>query len=199
MNTIKIRNILFLSSLAFIGLLVAIPNKIFAAGLLGAFVIAALILYYANIRSLNLHVHSEKSPPYVRVVAVVLAALVVGIIVFAVFVQRGRITASASIGKSLITIIFSTIIILIGFIAAKLPYKAPMGLRLPWTLSDNDTWYVAHRILSDISVPMAILCFAALSVYNRVEVWILCILFAWLFIPSIVSHTYILKKWHGKL
>ena len=47
MNTIKIRNILFLSSLAIIGLLVAIPNKIFAAGLLGAFVIAALILYYA--------------------------------------------------------------------------------------------------------------------------------------------------------
>ena len=82
MNTINIRNILFLSSLAIIGLLVAIPNKIFAAGLLGAFVIAALILYYANIRSLNLHVHSEKSPPYVRVVAVVLAALVVGIIVF---------------------------------------------------------------------------------------------------------------------
>ena len=45
MNTINIRNILFLSSLAIIGLLVAIPNKIFAAGLLGAFVIAAVMMF----------------------------------------------------------------------------------------------------------------------------------------------------------
>ena len=83
MNTIKIRNILFLSSLAIIGLLVAIPNKIVAAGLLGAFVIAALILVCANLGGLTRQVHSEKSPPYVRVVAVVLAALVVGKIVIA--------------------------------------------------------------------------------------------------------------------
>lgn len=199
MNTVKIRNILFLSSLAIVGLLMAIQNKIFAAILLSAFVVVALILYYANIRNLNPNVHSEKSPPYVRIVAIILVALVVGIIVFAVLAQKGRISASASIGKWLITIIFSTIIILIGFVAAKLPYKAPMGLRLPWTLSDNDTWHIAHRLLSDISVPMAILCFAALSVYNRVEVWILCILFSWLLIPSLVSHTYILKKWRGKL
>lgn len=199
MNTDKIRSILFPSSLIIVGLLFIARNKILAAVLLSAFVVAALVMYYSNIRNLNPNVHSEKSSPFVRIIRILLVALVIGIIVFAVFAQKGSITATASIGKWLITLIFSVIITLIGLIAAKLPYKAPMGLRLPWTLSDNDTWHIAHRILSDISVPMAILCYAALAVYNRVEVWILCILFAWLLIPAMVSHTYILKKWRGKI
>ncbi|HIY05838.1 MAG TPA: SdpI family protein, partial [Candidatus Evtepia faecigallinarum] len=32
-----------------------------------------------------------------------------------------------------------------GIVCPKLPYNRHIGLRLPWTVQDEETWNVAHR------------------------------------------------------
>ncbi len=60
--------------------------------------------------------------------------------------------------------------VFIGIVSPKLPYNRHTGLRLPWTVRDEDTWKNAHRILGFISFPMVLLyiaCALTISEYSR--------------------------------
>ena len=41
-----------------------------------------------------------------------------------------------------------------GYIAPKIPYNRYVGLRLPWTVSDESTWIYAHNLCRRITIPL---------------------------------------------
>lgn len=45
---------------------------------------------------------------------------------------------------------------IIGNTAPKLPFNRYMGLRLPWTIRDEETWNATHKVLGYVTFPIII-------------------------------------------
>lgn len=90
----------------------------------------------------------------------------------------------------------SIFIMFFGNLAPKIPFNRYMGLRLPWTVRDEDTWRVAHRILGYVSFPIGIVMFV-LSFFFKVETIVVTGVLTWIIIPSIYSLVFYYKKIKG--
>ena len=88
-------------------------------------------------------------------------------------------------------------IIGIGNIAPKLPFNRYMGLRLPWTIRDEKTWKIAHRILGYLTFPIVtiILIGGLLVDTEEFAKWGII---AWVAIPSLYSCYYYYMRLSGK-
>lgn len=83
-----------------------------------------------------------------------------------------------------------------GNLAPKIPFNRYMGLRLPWTIRDEDTWKVAHRILGYISFPIGIAMFVSVFFFSVETVAMISVL-TWIIIPGIYSLVFYYKKAKG--
>lgn len=90
----------------------------------------------------------------------------------------------------------SIFIMFFGNLAPKIPFNRYMGLRLPWTVRDEDTWRVAHRILGYLSFPIGIVMFV-LSFFFKSETIVVTGILTWIIIPSIYSLVFYYKKIKG--
>lgn len=90
----------------------------------------------------------------------------------------------------------SIFIMFFGNLAPKIPFNRYMGLRLPWTVRDEDTWRVAHRILGYVSFPIGIVMFVLLFFFKSETIVVTGIL-TWIIIPSIYSLVFYYKKIKG--
>lgn len=90
----------------------------------------------------------------------------------------------------------SIFIMFFGNLAPKIPFNRYMGLRLPWTVRDEDTWRVAHRILGYVSFPIGIVMFV-LSFFFKSETIVVTGVLTWIIIPSIYSLVFYYKKIKG--
>lgn len=90
----------------------------------------------------------------------------------------------------------SIFIMFFGNLAPKIPFNRYMGLRLPWTVRDEDTWRVAHRILGYVSFPIGIVMFV-LSFFFKSEIIVVTGVLTWIIIPSIYSLVFYYKKIKG--
>lgn len=76
--------------------------------------------------------------------------------------------------------------------------RAGIGLRLPWTVQDEDTWNIAHRILSYISIPVVLLYIACTCTIQDFKAVSVAIMITWIGIPGGISYVHFHKKYHGK-
>lgn len=90
----------------------------------------------------------------------------------------------------------SIFIMFFGNLAPKIPFNIYMGLRLPWTVRDEDTWRGAHRILGYVSFPIGIVMFV-LSFFFKSETIVVTGILTWIIIPSIYSLVFYYKKIKG--
>lgn len=90
--------------------------------------------------------------------------------------------------------IISCVILFSGIISPKLPFTKHTGLRLPWTVQDEDTWNLAHRIIGYISFPIVILYIAATFSIDNFETVTLGTMIAWIGIPGLLSLVYYFQK-----
>ncbi|MDM0471709.1 SdpI family protein [Clostridium perfringens] len=90
----------------------------------------------------------------------------------------------------------SIFIMFFGNLAPKIPFNRYMGLRLPWTVRDEDTWRVAHRILGYVSFPIGIVMFV-LSFFFKSETIVVTGILTWIIIPSIYSLVFYYRKIKG--
>ena len=90
----------------------------------------------------------------------------------------------------------SIFIMFFGNLAPKIPFNRYMGLRLPWTVRDEDTWRVAHRILGYVSFPIGIGMFV-LSFFFKIETIVVTGVLTWIIIPSIYSLVFYYRKIKG--
>lgn len=79
-----------------------------------------------------------------------IGVLVAGI-AFSLLVAFDIITFSENGEKMFAMALVSCVILFAGIVSPKLPYTKHTGLRLPWTVQDEDTWNIAHKIIGYIS------------------------------------------------
>ena len=72
------------------------------------------------------------------------------------------------------------------------------GLRLPWTVHDEDTWNVAHRVLHDLSIPIVLLYLVCTLTVPDFETVTLCAVALWVGLPSVISGVFFWEKMHGR-
>ncbi len=123
--------------------------------------------------------------------------LVIGVVV--TFLNVSDIITFSEDGEKTFAMIFvSCIMIFAGIVCPKLPYNRYIGLRLPWTVQDEDTWNIAHRILGYISIPVVLLYIACTCTIQDFKAVSVAIMITWIGIPGGISYVHFHKKYRGK-
>ena len=74
-----------------------------------------------------------------------------------------------------------------GNIAPKLPFNKYMGLRLPWTTRDENTWKIANRLLGYLTFPLVLIMAILYFCFNKSDIILLIGIIFWIGIPAIYS------------
>ena len=87
-----------------------------------------------------------------------------------------------------------------GNIAPRLPFNRYVGFRLPWTVTDEDTWVLCHRLVGCLTLPVVVLYVAAVLALpgKIVQVSAVLVLVIWMGIPGVLSGLFYYRKYHPK-
>lgn len=187
-------------SFSIVAMLIAliIKNEIVSIVLVGFCMLASVVILYRNLALLTSITTDDLKIGVLRTTTIFnIVVLVVGII-FSVLVAFDVISFSENSEKMFAMALVSCVIIFSGIISPKLPYSKHTGLRLPWTVQDEDTWNVAHRILGYVALPIALLYVACSLTISNFEAITLCAMIAWIGIPGVISYLFYKKKWGRK-
>lgn len=189
-----------LLSVSVLFMTVFVRNSILSLATTFAFLLVAILVLIFNLNELI--APSSKSQKNAVKASNILSVVLLIICFGYVFLRENQIiTPTYEFEKAFATLIVSSIIIFFGCISSKIPFNRYLGLRLPWTVTDEGTWILAHRILGMISFPLAIIYIAGIialpdSIAKGFTVFIAIV---WLAIPSGLSAFYYHKKMQGKL
>lgn len=85
-----------------------------------------------------------------------------------------------------------------GYISPKLPFTRHTGLRLPWTVADEETWNVAHRILGIVAIPVGVFYIGAVPFVKDFEALTVGVVLMCVAVPGIISAIFYYHKSYGK-
>ena len=163
--------------------------------------VCALAVLFFNLPALTNVSQNNPKLKTVRLVTLCDIIIVVALVIFCFLLDKGKISVTETQLKYILSGFIALLIIGFGNIAPKLPFNRHTGLRLPWTVRDEDTWIVAHRVLGYISLPLGLLCLAGAGMKMPLEqwakVWIVGPLLLWIGIPALLSGIFYFKKWKG--
>lgn len=192
MKTAELRWMLLIFSL--LGLLSAvfIPFPVLKLALLCALSAACLVILYRNMDSLT--GYSEENPKnrtmkWITVFNGALLLLCIG----AVWLGENGYLGNVS-EEWLAVALVSVVMVVLGNLAPKIPFNRYTGLRLPWTVRDEDTWRLAHRILGYISFPLVFLYGALLLCGVEIGTATGVVIFSWIVIPGGISFLFYRRK-----
>lgn len=192
MKTAELRWMLLIFSL--LGLLSAvfIPLPVLKLALLCALSAACLVILYRNMDSLT--GYSEENPKnrtmkWITVFNGALLLLCIG----AVWLGENGYLGNVS-EEWLAVALVSVVMVVLGNLAPKIPFNRYTGLRLPWTVRDEDTWRLAHRILGYISFPLVFLYGALLLSGVEIGTATGAVVFFWIVIPGGISFLFYRRK-----
>ncbi|MCI2779074.1 SdpI family protein [Clostridium perfringens] len=163
--------------------------------IIGAVVIFTLIIFDVNAPKIaNLSEENVK----IKTMRTLNRLTILIIIISCMFSILSPIKSSLDLKTNEILLVglCSIFIMFFGNLAPKIPFNRYMGLRLPWTVRDEDTWRVAHRILGYVSFPIGIMMFV-LSFFFKIETIVVTGILTWIIIPSIYSLVFYYKKIKG--
>lgn len=189
--------------LSFGTLIAALTVKIELLSLLlaGACMLTMLAILYRNL-TLFTGAAADKAGIGALRAATIFDAVVLLLVLTVAALDKTALAALSEDGERLLAaVIMCGIMLFGGFISPRLPYNRHTGLRLPWTVRDEDTWNVAHRVLGYISLPMTMLYLAAALTVRSADAAAaaatVCFIL-WIGIPGLVSYIFFWKKLHGK-
>lgn len=192
MKTAELRWMLLIFSL--LGLLSAvfIPFPVLKLALLCALSAACLVILYRNMDSLT--GYSEENPKnrtmkWITVFNGVLLLLCIGVVWLGENGYLGNVSE-----EWLAVALVSVVMVVLGNLAPKIPFNRYTGLRLPWTVRDEDTWRLAHRILGYISFPLVFLYGALLLCGVEIGAATGIVIFFWIIIPGGISFLFYRRK-----
>lgn len=192
--------ILFLSFLA-LGIALAVKNPVVSAVSVGVCVLLALGILYRNLSLLSQGTMTPTQNRLLKVVTVFDGVLFVGLVVLSVLVGTERVVFSQTQEKWLLVGLFSCLFLFFGAVSPRLPFQRHTGLRLPWTVLDEPTWNLAHKILGMLALPITVLYVAVslsckdVDAVARASVGALLLYIA---IPGLLSLIFYLKQ-YGRL
>lgn len=187
--------------LAFVTMMIAlaVKNEVVSILLCGGCILAAVVILYRNLALLTSVTTEDMKLRTLRTVTVFNAAVAAAAIAFVAFARAGLMPVTENGGKTFAMALTILLMLFGGFISPRLPFTRHTGLRLPWTVADEDTWNVAHRVLGYISLPAVVLYIAAAWTISDFKTVSITVLLLWIGIPSAVSLLFFWKKMRGKL
>lgn len=188
--------ILFVSFLSMM-ITMSVKNEVVSILMAGICMLIAGIVLYRNLALFTSLTTDDLRLGIFRVTTLCnISILIIGI-VFAFLSAVDVITFSENGEKLFAMVLLSCIMVFIGIVSPKLPYNRHTGLRLPWTVRDEDTWKIAHRILGFISFPMVLLYIACALTISDFEIVSVVTMLIWISIPGGISYIYFYKKYHS--
>ena len=185
--------VLFLSMM----ITMSVKNEVVSILMAGICMLIAGIVLYRNLALFTSLTTDDLRIGIFRVTTLCnISILIIGI-VFAFLSAVDVITFSENGEKLFAMVLLSCIMVFIGIVSPKLPYNRHTGLRLPWTVRDEDTWKIAHRILGFISFPMVLLYIACALTISDFEIVSVVTMLIWISIPGGISYIYFYKKYHS--
>lgn len=189
--------ILFLSFLAMLAAM-SVKNELLSIILTGACLLAAVIILYRNLALLTRVTAAGRQTGALKLSSGFTIAVLIFTVVLIALDSAAIIRLSESDGR-LLAMIFTIVIILFGgFICPRLPFSRHTGLRLPWTVRDEETWNLAHKIAGIISLPLVLLYLAAALTVDSFELISTAAVLLWIGIPGCISFLFWWKKYHGR-
>lgn len=198
----KKRGAILLLSFLSLAVSLGVNNEIVSLTLFGACILGTVIVFYRNLTLLTGTAATSAQLRAVRVVTIFNVVLIAALFVLIALHQNGVVTLSEERTKPLVIVCIVVVMLFFGFISPKLPFNRYTGLRLPWTVQNEETWNVAHKILGYLSLPLALLYLAVcLTAGDLIDLGIvtMCTLLLWIGIPGVLSLIFFWKKVHGKL
>ena len=188
--------ILFVTFLSMM-ITMSVKNEVVSILMAGICMLIAGIVLYRNLALFTSLTTDDLRLGIFRVTTLCnISILIIGI-VFAFLSAVDVITFSENGEKLFAMVLLSCIMVFIGIVSPKLPYNRHTGLRLPWTVRDEDTWKIAHRILGFISFPMVLLYIACALTISDFEIVSVVTMLIWIGIPGGISYIYFYKKYHS--
>ncbi len=188
--------ILFLSFAALL-ISAAARETVPALAAVGACLLLALWILYRNLSLLTEGEVSQGQRRALKAATLFNGALFAALLVFCGLQEAGYVALTAQQERYLIMGIFSCVFLFFGALSPRLPYQRHTGLRLPWTVQDEETWRLAHRLLGIISLPVTLLYLAAalavrdLEQVGRVSLIAMAV---YIGIPGVLSLLFFWKK-----
>ncbi len=193
----KVRGaIIFVSFLALLAMLI-FENSLIALALSAICILAAIMMLYPNLAELTGISNDNPKVKTLKFVTIFDAAAFICCAVAALLIGTGVMEVTENGEKFFAACITAIIILVLGNIAPKLPFSKHTGLRLPWTVTDEDTWVVAHRIVGYVSLPLALVYIACIPVIPSFEILSLVVILLWIGIPGGLSYAFYYKKIKG--
>lgn len=184
--------------LSFLSMLIAlsVDNEAVSILLVGVCTVIAVAILYRNMALLTSITTDDLKVGVLRITTIFNVSILMVGIVFALLVGCDFIAFSKNGEKMFAMAIVSCVMLFAGIVCPKLPYNRHTGLRLPWTVQDEDTWNVAHRIIGYISLPIALLYIACTWTVSNFELITLGAMILWIGIPGGISYLFFYRKMH---
>lgn len=195
----KKRGVILLLTFLAMFIMLAVNNEMVSLVFSGACILVAVGVLYRNLALLTSVTTDDMRLGVLRLTTMVNIGVLVLVMGVTALIEMDVLHFNEASEKLFAMILVTGIIVFTGIVSQKLPFTCHTGLRLPWTVSDEETWNVAHRIIGIISVPLAVLYIAcALTLPNFETVTVVTVLL-WIAIPGGLSYLYYWKKMHGRV
>ena len=183
-------------TLSFLSLILALTfkNEIVSILSIAICLLLSILILYRNLALLTSLTTDDMRICILRITTIFNVIIFLVCVIFSILIGLDLIKINAENEKLLAMSIISCVILFSGIISPKLPFTKHTGLRLPWTVQDEDTWNLAHRIIGYISFPIVILYIAATFSIDNFETVTLGAMIAWIGIPGLLSLVYYFQK-----
>ncbi len=197
MNNHKIEEVILVTVclVALVGGLI-VNNQVFSFVMIGLLLLCAIFILGRHLADF-----AKLSPdnPKVRTMRFInwftIGFIVVGVALSKVFEMQ----IFTNLQEKWVSLILVTVLmVVIGNYAPKLPFNRYIGLRLPWTVRDEETWILAHRILGYVTFPLVV-CFIVLNQFVDSKTCIMATILAWIIIPGVISGVFFVKKYRKSM
>lgn len=193
------RGIILLLTFVSMMVMLGVKNPVISVILSGGCILIAVIILYRNLALLTRVTTEDMRLKVLRVTTVFNIGLLLLVIIMAILTATDVIQFSENGEKMFAMFIVVAIMIFAGIVSPKLPFTRHTGLKLPWTVQDEDTWNLAHRIIGYISLPLSLLYAACSLTIDYFEQVSLAVILLWIGIPGVISFVFFWKKTHGRL
>lgn len=183
-------------TLSFLSLILAltIKNEIVSILSIAICLLLSILILYRNLALLTSLTTDDMRIRILRITTIFNVIIFLVCVILSILIGLDLIKINAENEKLLAMSIISCVILFSGIISPKLPFTKHTGLRLPWTVQDEGTWNLAHRIIGYISFPIVILYIAATFSIDNFETVTLGAMIAWIGIPGLLSLVYYFQK-----
>lgn len=192
----KVRGIILF--LAFIAILSAgfFKNEYISISVTGVCILAALLVLYRNIGVMTKVTTNDLKLGVLKIATIFNIGIMLVCVAFVLSAKTGLIHLSEKSEQFVFAAVISVIILFLGMLAPRLPFNRHTGLRLPWTVRDEDTWNLAHRVLGIITLPVLLFYAAGIILFKDIEILTAIVIISWIAVPGLISLSYFYNKSH---